>query len=129
MEPHVSYAKLMQLVMRLVDVRGMAHITGGGITENFPRILPEGLAAEVNLESWEVPGVFRFLQEAGSVEELEMLRTFNLGVGFMLVVPEGHVAKALETIELAGKTCQVVGRITRGDRRVHYIGKLRYAGE
>lgn len=129
MDPHVSYAKLMQLVMKVVEVRGMAHITGGGITENFPRILPEGLGAEVNLESWEVPGVFRFLQEAGNVEELEMLRTFNLGVGFMLVVPEGHVAKALETIELAGKTCRVVGRITRGERRVHYIGKLRYAGE
>ncbi len=73
--------------------------------------------------------MFRFLQETGNVEELEMLRTFNVGVGFMIVVPEDHVAKALETVELAGKTCQVVGRITRGERRVHYIGKLRYAGE
>ncbi len=129
MEPHISYAKLMQIVMKVVDVRGMAHITGGGITENFPRILPDGLAAEVDLGTWEVPGVFRFLQETGNVEEHEMLRTFNVGVGFMFVVPPEHVARAVETIELAGKTCTVTGRVVRGDNRVHYQGKLRYAGK
>ena len=65
MEPHISYAKLMQLVMRMVEVRGMAHITGGGITDNLPRILPEGLAAEINLDSWAAPPLFHFLQKAG----------------------------------------------------------------
>ncbi len=129
MEPHISYAKLMQVVMKVVEVRGMAHITGGGITDNFPRILPEGLAGEVDLTSWEVPGIFRYLQETGNVEELEMLRTFNMGQGFMLVVPPEQAAKAVETIELTGKKGIVAGRIVKGDKRVIYKGKLRYAGK
>lgn len=127
MEPHISYAKLMQLVMRMVDVRGMAHITGGGITENLPRILPEGLAAEINLDAWEAPPLFRFLQETGNVADLEMLRTFNMGKGFLFVVPAVQEDRARETIEMAGQRCAVVGRIVPGDGKVHYTGSLQYA--
>ena len=127
MEPHVSYAKLMQIVMRVVNVRGMAHITGGGITDNFPRILPKGLAAEVDLGAWPTLPVFKFLQEAGNVATLEMLRTFNMGIGFMFVVPQAEAAKALETIDLAGQKGWVVGEITQGDGAVSYSGNLRHA--
>ncbi len=129
MEPHVAYAKLMQVIMKLVDVHGMAHITGGGITDNFPRILPEGLGAEVDLGTWEVPGIFRFLQETGNVAETEMLRTFNVGQGFMFVVPPDQAEKAVEAFELTGKQCTVMGRIIKGESRVFYKGNLRYAGK
>lgn len=126
MEPHVSYAKLMQIVMRVVSVRGMAHITGGGITDNFPRILPKGLAADVDLGAWPTLPVFKFLQEAGNVATLEMLRTFNMGLGFMFVVPQAEAAKALETIDLAGQKGWVVGKITEGDGSVSYTGTINH---
>jgi phosphoribosylformylglycinamidine cyclo-ligase len=126
MEPHVSYARLMQLVMRVVQVKGMAHITGGGITENLPRILPEGLGAEINLSAWTVPPLFRFLQEAGNVPDDEMLRTFNMGLGFLFIVSQDQAEKTLETIELAGQTAMSVGRIIQGERKVYYAGRLDY---
>jgi phosphoribosylformylglycinamidine cyclo-ligase len=127
MEPHLSYAKLMQLVLKMVQVRGMAHITGGGITDNFPRILPENLAAEIDLGSWVVPPIFQFLQQAGNVADLEMLRTFNMGNGLLFVVSKEQEARAVETVELAGQSCSVIGRIVSGDGKVHYQGSLRYA--
>ncbi|MFA7693607.1 MAG: phosphoribosylformylglycinamidine cyclo-ligase [Candidatus Hydrogenedentales bacterium] len=126
MEPHVSYAKLMQLVMRVADVHGMAHITGGGITDNVPRILPEGLAAEIDLNSWKVPPLFRFLQEIGNVEDQEMLRTFNMGQGYLFVISPDQLNRVQETITLAGQQCTVVGKIISGDGKVHYTGKLNY---
>lgn len=127
MEPHISYAKLMQLVLRVAEVRGMAHITGGGITDNLPRILPDGLAAEIDLNSWTVPPLFQFLQETGNVADMEMLRTFNMGQGFLFVIPEEQIKRAQETITLAGQQCFLVGRIISGDGKVHYTGKLNYA--
>ncbi|HOQ90742.1 MAG TPA: AIR synthase-related protein, partial [Candidatus Hydrogenedentes bacterium] len=127
LEPHISYARVMQVLMKVVQVRGMAHITGGGITENLPRILPEGLAAEIDLGSWIVPGIFRFLHETGNVVEEEMLRTFNMGQGLLFVVSSEQADKALETLELTNQKGTVVGRVTEGDGRVHYKGTLRYA--
>lgn len=127
MEPHVSYAKLMQIIMAVVKVRGMAHITGGGITDNFPRILPEGLAAEVDLNAWTPLPVFKFLHDAGNVATHEMLRTFNMGVGFMFVVAEADAKKAMETIDLAGQKGWILGQVVPGDGQVHYTGSLNYA--
>jgi len=127
MEPHVSYAKLMQIIMAVAKVRGMAHITGGGITDNLPRILPEGLAAEIDLSAWTPLPVFHFLQETGNVKTPEMLRTFNMGLGFLFVVSPQEAPKALETIELAGQKGMAVGRVTRGNGTVNYIGELKYA--
>ncbi|HPO12774.1 MAG TPA: phosphoribosylformylglycinamidine cyclo-ligase [Candidatus Hydrogenedentes bacterium] len=126
MEPHVSYAKLMQIVMKVVDVLGMAHITGGGITENLPRILPENVSAEIDLAAWTVPPLFRFLQETGDVEELEMLRTFNCGQGMLFIVSEKDKAKAVETVELAGASCKIIGKIIPGNGTVQYKGHLLY---
>jgi phosphoribosylformylglycinamidine cyclo-ligase len=127
LEPHTSYAKLMQVVMKVVDVKGMAHITGGGITENLPRVLPEGLAAEIDLGAWSVPPLFRYLQETGNVEEAEMLRVFNCGQGFLVVVSADREAKTRETIEMTGQKCYTLGRIVKGDKKVHYKGTLNYA--
>jgi phosphoribosylformylglycinamidine cyclo-ligase len=127
MEPHMSYAKLMQLVMKVVDVKGMAHITGGGITENLPRVLPDGCCAEIDLSSWQVPNVFRYLQETGNVDEQEMLRSFNMGQGYLFVVSASQAEKALETLTLTGQQGTVIGKIVGGATEVAYTGQLQYA--
>lgn len=124
--PHLSYAKIMQVLMKILDVRGMAHITGGGITDNLPRILPEGMGAEIQLDSWQVPALFRWLQETGNVEELEMLRTFNMGLGFLFVVPGDQVEKALTTLDQTGQQAWVVGKIIPGENKVYYAGSCVY---
>lgn len=126
MEPHVSYAKLMQVVMKVVEVKGMAHITGGGITDNLPRCLPEGQGARIDLTSWKPGPLFRYLAETGGVEEREMLRTFNMGAGFLFVVPERQAEKAIETVSLAGRTAWRIGTVIKGEG-VDYTGKVDYA--
>jgi phosphoribosylformylglycinamidine cyclo-ligase len=125
MEPHLSYAKLMQIVMKVVEVKGMAHITGGGITDNFPRCLPDGVGAEIDLSSWTPGPLFKFLAETGNVAESEMLRTFNMGAGFLFVVPESQGAKAIETVGLAGQPAWRIGRVIKGEG-VHYNGAVSY---
>ena len=127
MRPHYCYSKIMQIVMKLVDVRGMAHITGGGITENLPRILPEGIGAEIDLSTWEVPPLFRFLKEAGNVEDMEMLRVFNMGIGLLFIIPENHLPKVLKAFDQAGVTGHIVGKTIQGERKVYYKGNLKYA--
>ena len=126
MEPHLAYAKLMQIVMKVVNVKGMAHITGGGVTDNFPRILPDGVAGEIDLQSWTVPPIFKFLQETGNVAQPEMLRTFNMGMGFLFVVPRRQAEKALETVNLTGSDAFLVGEVIAGEPQVHYKGALNY---
>jgi phosphoribosylformylglycinamidine cyclo-ligase len=101
-------------------VRGMAHITGGGITENLPRILPRGTGAVVDLASWTIPPLFEHLQQLGDVEQDEMLRTFNMGIGLIVVVPAEQVKKAKAILNRANERHHIIGRITRGDRRVTY---------
>ena len=85
--PTTIYAPVIQDLMDEIPILGMAHITGGGIPENLPRCLPDGLRAEVNYTSWERPEIFNVIQEAGEIEEEEMRKVFNLGIGFCLVVP------------------------------------------
>ena len=126
LEPHRSYAKLMQIVMKVVNVKGMAHITGGGITDNLPRILGDSNSAVIDLGSWTPKPLFKFLQETGNVAMLEMLRTFNMGMGFLFVVPEDERERAVETVELTGQKATVVGRIIDGDGTVSYDGELCY---
>jgi len=102
-------------------VRGMAHITGGGITENVPRILPRGLDAVVDLSGWEIPPLFSHLQQIGSVTQEEMYRTFNMGVGLIVVIPAEQVKKAKAILNRANEKHFVIGRIvSRGSRKVLY---------
>ena len=101
-------------------VRGLAHITGGGITDNLPRILPRGACAVVDLASWTVPPLFEHLQHLGDVEQDEMLRTFNMGIGLIVVVPAEQVKKAKAILNRANERHCIIGRIVRGDRRVTY---------
>jgi phosphoribosylformylglycinamidine cyclo-ligase len=116
LEPHRSYLPAIRALRERVDVRAMAHITGGGIKENIPRSLPQGLGVDIERSSWEVPAVFRALQEAGGVRPDEMWRTFNMGVGMVVVVPEEHVTAGIT----AGVDAWLVGRVVEnpGPERV-----------
>ena len=98
----------------------MAHITGGGITENLPRVLPRGTAAVIELGSWPVLPIFDHLQKLGNVPMDEMLRTFNMGLGMLLVVPSKKFKKAQTLLERVGEKVYTVGRIVKGDRKVLY---------
>jgi phosphoribosylformylglycinamidine cyclo-ligase len=117
---HKSY---WPAIKRLVDgecVSAMAHITGGGITENLPRVLPRGVAAVIEMGSWQIPPIFEHLQQLGNVPQDEMLRTFNMGLGMLLVVPSKKFKKAQTVLERAGEKAFTVGRIVKGDRKVMY---------
>jgi phosphoribosylformylglycinamidine cyclo-ligase len=120
MRTHKSY---WPSVKRLVDgdcVTAMAHITGGGITDNLPRMLPRGMAAIIEMGSWTVPPIFEHLQKLGNVAQDEMLRTFNMGLGMLLVVPSAKFKKAQTVIERSGEKAFTVGRIVKGERKVIY---------
>ncbi|KAL9030123.1 MAG: hypothetical protein Q9180_006942 [Flavoplaca navasiana] len=90
-------------------VKGAAHITGGGLVENIPRILPTRLKAEVEAKSWSVPEVFRWLKKEGNVEKEEMARVFNMGIGMVLVVAEGHVSEVTKILEENGEKVVRIG--------------------
>ena len=127
LEPHRSYATIVRILMKIVNVKGMAHITGGGITDNLPRTLPEGTAAKIDLGTWTAPAIFGYLQRAGRVEQAEMLRTFNCGIGYIVVVPEQDAERALKALDQAGMESRVIGSVVTGDRRIAYTGALQYA--
>ena len=96
----------------------LAHITGGGISENLPRVLPKGTAAVIELGTWPILPIFEHLQKLGNVSEEEMLRTFNMGLGMLIVVPALKFKKAQTLLERAGEKFYSVGRIVKGDRKV-----------
>ena len=120
MKTHRSYLHAIQKLTAADLVVGMAHITGGGITENLPRILPKGLGACINLGSWPVLPVFEHLRELGHVEQDEMLRTFNMGIGLIAVIPAEKFNRAKAVLERAGEKSYLIGKIQKGDRKVIY---------
>ncbi len=101
------------------DVNAIAHITGGGIPENLVRVLNDQVDARVDTSAWQRPAIFDWLQEHGNVAESEMLRTFNCGIGMMVIVPAGTEQQAIETLTAAGETAALIGEITAGDGSVH----------
>lgn len=109
--PTRLYVKSCLAALKEVTIHGMAHITGGGWSENIPRVLPENLAAEIDLSSYTMPSLFAWLQEQGNVETQEMLRTFNCGIGMVVVVPEEAAEKATATFEAQGETVTRLGRL------------------
>ena len=120
MKTHKSYLHVIQKLTANDLVAGMAHITGGGITENLPRILPKNISAVVELGSWPVLPVFEHLRELGDVEQDEMLRTFNMGIGLILVIPADKFKRAKGVLERASEKFYVIGRTVKGERKVVY---------
>ena len=119
--PHRSYLAAMRPLLDAGLVRGMAHITGGGITENLPRTLPAGCAAEVDRRSWTVPPIFTLLQTRGGIAEDEMLRAFNMGVGLVACVDASASDRVLELLARAGEKPIRLGRVVAGERDVRYV--------
>src|SRR5262249_17899681 len=115
---HRSYLKAVVPLLDQDLIKGMAHITGGGITENLPRTLPDDCDAVVSTQAWHVPALFRVLQERGTISREEMFRAFNMGVGLILVCAKDHESKALDLLRTQGESPIALGRISRGERRV-----------
>ena len=113
LEPTRIYVKSMLKLMESLPVKGMAHITGGGLTENIPRILADDLTALIDKKSWDMPPLFKWLQQAGNVEEHEMHRTFNCGVGMAVVVAASDAERATQILRDAGETVYTLGRIAK----------------
>jgi phosphoribosylformylglycinamidine cyclo-ligase len=120
LEPHRNYLDLVEPLMRDDLLHAMAHVTGGGITENLDRALPPSLDAVVRRGSWEVPAIFRFIQERGRVETAEMLRTFNMGIGMILVVGRDELASVEAHLRRQGEAYFLLGEVRAGEGRVVY---------
>jgi len=117
---HRSYLPVLRAALDMDLVSALAHITGGGLTDNLPRILPEGTAAEIRPGSWPVPPLFRWMQETGKIADAEMRRTFNLGIGMVAVVPEGKLQAFESHLDGRSEPHWRIGRVLPGDRKVHY---------
>jgi phosphoribosylformylglycinamidine cyclo-ligase len=119
--PHRSYYRLLEPLLDSGILRGLAHITGGGITDNLPRILPAGSAALVRRGSWPVPPVFSFIQREGRVDDAEMYRTFNMGIGMIAVVAPEDFEGVAARLGACGEPCHRIGEIVPGDGTVQYV--------
>jgi phosphoribosylformylglycinamidine cyclo-ligase len=116
MAPTRIYVKSLLPLVRTGKIHAMAHITGGGLLENIPRVLPEGLHAHIDADAWEQPRLMAFLQAQGNIEPGEMARTFNCGVGMALVVAQADADHIAASLESAGETVHRIGEIAAGDR-------------
>jgi phosphoribosylformylglycinamidine cyclo-ligase len=112
--PHVSYLKPLEGLLDKGVIKGLAHITGGGLTDNIPRILPEGTAVKIERGSWSIPPLFELLRKLGNVSDSEMYRTFNMGVGMVIVCAPGDV----NAIEAHLGQCYRIGNVVSGNREV-----------
>jgi len=102
-------------------VRAMAHITGGGISENLPRVLPAQRRARIDSRAWPSPPIFAAIQRAAAVDDAEMRRTFNMGIGFVVVVAPEDAAAATRALEAQGERVYAIGEIVPGERGVEYV--------
>jgi phosphoribosylformylglycinamidine cyclo-ligase len=113
LEPTRIYVKPVLKLVKRIAVKGLAHITGGGIVENVPRILPAGLAARIERAAWRLPPLFQWLKAEGGIATAELYRVFNCGIGMAVVVAPADAARAVRTLEAAGATAWRIGRIER----------------
>jgi phosphoribosylformylglycinamidine cyclo-ligase len=119
--PTRIYAKTILALAKEFDIRGMAHITGGGITGNTPRMLPKGMQARIRMGSWEVPPVFKLVQKKAQVDDTEMYQDFNMGLGMVLAVPKKQAEAIVKKAAKLGEKAYVVGEIVKGKQGVKYI--------
>lgn len=120
--PHRSYLPLVRPLLPSGIIKGMAHITGGGITDNLPRILPPGVSAVIDRAAWQVPPIFQWLQRTGHVPDADMLRTFNMGIGLIVACGEESAETLIDALAQAGEPRAArIGRIVAGDNGVEYV--------
>ena len=118
LQPHISYLKPLEGLLNSGMIKGLAHITGGGLTDNIPRILPEGSAVEIDKGSWPVLPVFTLMQRIGNVSEREMYRTFNMGVGMVIVCAPQNAETVKSDLKQQGESVFEIGRVSEGNRGV-----------
>lgn len=126
LKPHKSYVKsVLDLIGKFnangFRIKGLAHITGGGLLDNIPRILPENCSAVIEKGTWNIPPVFPFLQEKGNVAEDEMYRVFNMGIGMVIVVSASHADHIAHDLKSSGETFYSIGKIVQGDKTVRFV--------
>ena len=116
LEPHRSYLSMIRPILDYGTIKGMAHITGGGITDNLPRVLPHGTAAVVDASAWEVPPLFRWLQQGGHVPIEDMMRTFNMGIGLIAVTAPDRSEQLIDELAArGGRNARVIGEVVAGE--------------
>ena len=115
MKPTKIYVKPVLSLLEKEPILSMAHITGGGFFDNIPRVLPKGCGAKIHAGSWRIPRVFRWIEDAGNIEAKEMYRTFNMGIGFILVTPKDHALKVIAHLAKFKEHAWVVGEIIKGE--------------
>ena len=115
LEPTRIYVKPLLELMKQLPIHALAHITGGGLTENLPRVLPNNTVAEIDNNSWQWPAVFQWLQQRGNVETSEMVRTFNCGVGMVVVVAKENADRTIEILKQQGEQAWKLGSILASD--------------
>ncbi len=119
LEPHINYTNsVLDLLERGIQVNGIAHITGGGFIDNLPRMLPAGCSVEIDSNSWPTPPVFTVMQQLGQLDQHEMYRTFNMGVGLLLVVNHDKIEKVHQSINENGLKSYTIGQIIKGNKSV-----------
>lgn len=118
--PTRIYVPAVLPLLERYTIKGMAHITGGGLTENIPRVLPAGVQVVLDRSTWQVPPVFTLIQQIGQVAEDELLRTFNMGIGFVLIVPKEQAADILADLQGRGEQVTVIGEVAAGEPSVAY---------
>ncbi len=118
LKSHVSYLRDLESFLDAGIIKGLAHITGGGLLENIPRILPEGTSVEIKRGSWPVLPIFELMQQIGNIDEPEMFRTFNMGIGMVLICAQHDAEKILSNLHTRGQSCYTVGAIIPGSRTV-----------
>jgi phosphoribosylformylglycinamidine cyclo-ligase len=121
LEPTRIYVKSILALMKQVTIKGMSHITGGGISENLPRVLPENVHAAVDTSSWQQGPIFDWLAQHGNISRLEMRRTFNCGVGMIVIVSEADLSTALATLTGLGENAWKIGQVAKGPGPVQYL--------
>jgi phosphoribosylformylglycinamidine cyclo-ligase len=127
--PHLSYLAPLEPLLSRPELKALAHITGGGLTDNLPRVLPAGLAAEIRFGSWEIPHPFRALQDGGDVELEEMFRVFNMGIGMVAIVAATDLPAISKSFAAAGQRAIPIGRVVEGDGVIYDLGSTEPEGE
>jgi len=118
LKPTRIYVKPVLYLLEKYKVLGIAHITGGGLLENIPRILPSGVSVEIDRNSWTKPPIFSLIQKEGKISDEEMYRTFNMGIGMVLIVPDGESEKILEELRLMNYDSSIVGKVIKGNKQI-----------
>jgi phosphoribosylformylglycinamidine cyclo-ligase len=120
--PHRSYLTLVRPLLERALVKGMAHITGGGLSENVPRMLPDGCAAAIDAGAWSVPPIFRVIERRGGIARAEMFRAFNMGIGLVVACAAADAERVVEIVSRAGEPNAIrLGRVISGERGVRYV--------